>query len=71
MNSSSKVLSIRPQLLCGKLSRELGAYINSDPGASPAEMLELCNQVFAEIGAVQIDGVWTLPDDSTAQREAK
>jgi hypothetical protein len=59
----SDVISIRPQLLCGKLSRELGRYIESDPGASPAEMLELCNQIFAEIGAVQVDGVWTLPDE--------
>lgn len=57
----SDVISIRPQLLCGKLSRELGRYIESDPGASPSEMLELCNQIFAEIGAVQVDGVWTLP----------
>lgn len=56
----SDVISIRPQLLCGKLSRELGRYIESDPCASPAEMLELCNQIFSEIGAVQVDGVWTL-----------
>jgi hypothetical protein len=60
----SDVISIRPQLLCGKLSRELGRYIENDPGASPAEMLELCNQIFAEIGAVQVDGVWTLPDET-------
>jgi hypothetical protein len=72
----SDVISIRRQLLCGKLSRELGRYIESDPGASPAEMLELCNQIFAEIGvelcnqifaeigAVQVDGVWTLPEVS-------
>jgi hypothetical protein len=58
----SDVISIRPQLLCGKLSRELGRYIDSDPGASLAEMLELCNQIFAEIGAVQVAGVWTLPE---------
>ena len=60
----SDVISIRPQLLCGKLSRELGRYIESDPDASPAEMLELCNQIFAEIGAVQVDGVWTLPAET-------
>ena len=63
----SDVISIRPQLLCGKLSRELGRYIESDPDASPAEMLELCNQIFAEIGAVQVDGVWTLPVETKAQ----
>lgn len=67
--SMRDVISIRPQLLCGKLSRELGRYIESDPGASPAEMLELCNQIFAEIGAVQVDGVWTLPADLKGEHE--
>lgn len=63
---TSDVISIRPQLLCGKLSRELGRYLDSDPSASPAEMLELCHQIFAEIGAVKdADGVWTLPADPT------
>lgn len=61
---ASDVISIRPQLLCGKLSRELGRYIEGDPSASPEEMLELCNQVFREIGAVQdAEGVWSLPDE--------
>ncbi len=61
---ANDVISIRPQLLCGKLSRELGRYIEGDPSASPEEMLELCNQVFREIGAVQdADGVWSLPDE--------
>ena len=61
---ANDVISIRPQLLCGKLSRELGRYIESDPSASPEEMLELCNQIFREIGAAQdADGVWSLPDE--------
>lgn len=60
---ANDVISIRPQLLCGTLSRELGRYIKTFPSASPAEMLEVCNQIFAEIGAVQIDGVWSLPSD--------
>lgn len=64
---ANDVISIRPQLLCGKLSRELGRYIKTFPSASPAEMLELCNQIFAEIGAVQVDGVWSLPSDGEAE----
>jgi len=59
---TNEVLSIRPQLLCGKLARELGRYIEGDPSASPEKMLELCNQIMADIGAVKdADGVWTLP----------
>lgn len=61
--ANDKVISIRPQLLCGQLARELGRYIESDPSASPEEMLELCNQIFEEIGAVKnADGVWELPE---------
>lgn len=67
---TDNVISIRPNLLCGKLSRELGRYIEGDPSASPEEMLELCNQIFQEIGAVKdSDGVWSLPESEDELHE--
>lgn len=61
---TDKVISIMPQLLCGKLSRDLGRFLEGDPNASPAAMLEQCNQILREIGAVQdADGVWRMPEE--------
>lgn len=57
------VLSIRPQLLCRKLVREIDNFLEDKPGATPQEMLGMCNDILTEIGALQdANGVWSFPE---------
>lgn len=63
---TDKVISMMPQLLCGKLARDLGRFLDGDPNATPEKMLDQCEQILGEIGAVKdADGVWRMPDERT------
>lgn len=64
---TDRVISIVPQLLCRKLARDLGHFLDGEPSATPSQMLEACEEILGEIGAEKdANGVWRMPgeDDS-------
>lgn len=57
----TNVISIEPQLLCGKLARTIGKYLEADKSVRPSDMLNICEKLLTEIGAEQgADGVWRM-----------
>lgn len=62
---SDKVISMMPQLLCKQLARDLGKFLDGAPDASPEKMLDQCEKIMQEIGAVKDEnGVWRLPEET-------